>query len=218
MKQVLTHLIQLIVAVLLLSSAAISGDAKILAMDTHGKVVADAVITLRPLFEGPTGFSSKGKAEMRQQDALFAPFVLAIGAGSTVNFPNFDEFRHHVYSFSEAKRFELRLYGQDESKQIQFDTAGVVALGCNIHDNMLAYIYVSEQPIFAKTDEDGAVVFAGLTNGQYAVQVWHPDIKNVQTKQEAILEIGDVPVALTISTELRAVRRHQQMLNEDSYN
>jgi len=202
----------------LLSAVAVAGDVRIIIVDEKKQPVSNAVVSLKPLFEGATGFSPVVMAEMRQQGVLFSPFVLPIAIGSTVSFPNFDEFRHHVYSFSDVKRFELRLYGQDESKAIQFDTAGVVALGCNIHDNMLAYIYVSEHPVFAKTDENGQVDFSGLATGQYELYVWHPDLKGGKSKTLATLEIANSALSETVSIALRTVRRKQLPPGEDDYN
>ncbi len=64
---------------------------------------------------------------------------------------------HHVYSFSEAKTFELALYKGNAHPPLVFDRPGVVVLGCNIHDSMLGYILVVDTPHFASTDAAGAL-------------------------------------------------------------
>ena len=95
--------------------------------------------------------------------------------GTPVTFPNRDSVRHQVYSFSPAKRFELPLY-TGVPQAVVFDKPGVVVLGCNIHDWMVGYVYVSESPYFAKTNADGKAVLADLPPRSYVVRVWHPQL------------------------------------------
>jgi len=109
-----------------------------------------------------------------QVNRQFVPYVKAIAVGTSVSFPNKDNLRHHVYSFSEAKRFELPLYSGVSATPVKFDTPGVVILGCNIHDWMIGYIYVSESPWFAVTDKQGRAMIQGLPEGRYRVRSWHP--------------------------------------------
>lgn len=109
-----------------------------------------------------------------QKDLNFQPFVSIVPQGSIVEFPNLDKTRHHVYSFSKAKTFELRLYAGKPEAPLLFDQAGVVTLGCNIHDNMLAYIYVSNSRYIAITDADGEVNFRDLPVTDFQLTLWHP--------------------------------------------
>jgi plastocyanin len=109
-----------------------------------------------------------------QQDLNFQPFVSVIPQGSMVEFPNLDKTRHHVYSFSAAKTFELRLYAGKPEAPVMFDQAGVVTLGCNIHDHMLAYVYVSANRYAAVTDANGEVQFTDLPQTDYTLGLWHP--------------------------------------------
>lgn len=115
-----------------------------------GTPVADAVIS-----SGPRVESTAGTAEMDQVDKTFSPYVLPVAQGTDVNFPNSDQIRHHVYSFSEAKPFELRLYSGTPEAPVKFEKAGVVVVGCNIHDNMIGYIFVSPRAHWARTDKAG---------------------------------------------------------------
>jgi hypothetical protein len=92
---------------------------------------------------------------MDQRDQQFAPHVLAVQRGTAVSFPNSDQIRHHVYSFSEPKRFELRLYSGVPADPVVFDRAGTVVLGCNIHDDMIGFVRVVDTPWFATSGEDG---------------------------------------------------------------
>ncbi len=114
---------------------------------------------------------------MAQQNLQFDPFVLIVPAGASVAFPNRDTVRHQVYSFSPTHPFELKLYGKDESRSVRFDKAGVVALGCNIHDSMVAFIKVVDTPFAAKSDGSGEAVVHGLPGGAVTVHVWHPYLK-----------------------------------------
>jgi hypothetical protein len=116
--------------------------------------------------------------------------VKAVFVGSTVAFPNRDSVRHHVYSFSPAKRFELPLYAGVPSQPVLFDRAGVVVLGCNIHDWMVGYIYVAESPWFGKTGADGRVVIADLPPRRYSVRVWHAQQEGDEDATRRALDIA----------------------------
>ena len=127
-------------AALTLSSQAAAGDLSVVVRNAAGHPVKDAVVTLKPAGGGVAGAPIKftWPYSVAQQNIAFNPFVLIVPVGSNVTFPNKDKVRHHVYSFSPTKKFELKLYGRDESRGVVFDKAGVVALGCNIHDQMIA--------------------------------------------------------------------------------
>lgn len=143
--------------------------------DANGVPVRDAVVTVYPA-GGASGLApgAFGPLRMAQQNLTFAPDTLVVPVGGEVGFPNRDKVRHHVYSFSKAARFELKLYGREESRSQKFMIAGSVALGCNIHDQMKGYLKVVDTPFAAKTDEYGNVRLAGLPAGEVSVRVWHP--------------------------------------------
>jgi hypothetical protein len=118
----------------------------------------------------------------------FHPFVLVVPLGAKVSFPNLDPTRHHVYSFSPAKKFELKLFAKDQSRSVVFDRLGVVALGCNIHDAMTAFIFVSDTQFAAKTGANGIAQFANAPSAPGKVSVWHPYLRakgNVVERQVA---------------------------------
>jgi plastocyanin len=157
-------------------------------VDTHGQPLANAVLTLR----GPLGAEAEpSNALMDQQAKQFVPNVLAVRTGTLVPFPNSDNIRHHVYSFSPAKRFELRLYQGTPSEPVLFDKPGVVVLGCNIHDWMVGYVYVTEDPWFAVSDEAGKISLDQLPAGHYAVSLWHPQIADMLPQAGAELVLGE---------------------------
>ena len=140
-------------------------------VDAAGEPLGDAVITLRGQADSPR---VPPAVLMDQRNQQFQPHVLAVRTGTSVSFPNSDDIRHQVYSFSPAKRFELRLYQGTPSEPVLFDKPGLVVLGCNIHDWMLGYIYVTDDPWFAVSDDDGRAVIADLPAGPYVVTLWHP--------------------------------------------
>lgn len=139
--------------------------------DQQGEPLEDAVVEL--FDTANTKFSQK-KAEVKQQDLTFIPFVSAYQTGTAVDFPNMDKTRHHVYSFSPAKVFELKLYANKPEAPVVFDQAGIIALGCNIHDYMQAYIYVGDSPFLQVTDNKGQASFTNVPDGRYQLKLWHP--------------------------------------------
>lgn len=169
----------LVLIALGLSGPALAGDLTVEVRDLAGRPVRDAVVMVRPTSGVPAGRPLKmsGPMVMAQQNVSFQPYVLIAPVGSSVSFPNKDKVRHHVYSFSAAKKFELKLYGKDETRSVTFDRPGPVSLGCNIHDSMIAYIYVTDTPYAAKSGADGVAVVRDAPTGGATLLVWHPDLK-----------------------------------------
>ena len=140
-----------------------------------GKPLADAVVTVQPVgrkLRAPTPVT----AAMDQMNRMFVPEVLVVPVGSAVSFPNSDSVSHQIYSFSQAKRFQLPLYRGKPYPPVVFDHAGIVILGCNIHDWMIAYIDVTDAPFYGTTDARGAWS-AQLPAGRYQITVWHPRMR-----------------------------------------
>ncbi|HLI67097.1 MAG TPA: methylamine utilization protein [Caulobacteraceae bacterium] len=152
--------------------AAAAGDIVVSVRTPSGAPVADAVVSVEAPHAGPIRFAWPYR--MTQHDIQFDPFVLVVPVGADVAFPNLDTVRHHVYSFSATKTFELKLYGRDETRVVHFDKAGVVDLHCNIHDDMIAYIDVVDTPFAAKTDAQGLATLHGVPGGDQSVKVWRP--------------------------------------------
>jgi plastocyanin len=139
-----------------------------------GSAIQDAVVYAIPTRSNvPTGHKV---AYMDQKNRMFVPHVLPIQTGTWVEFPNSDDIRHQVYSVSPAKRFQLPLYKGKPAYPLQFSSPGVVALGCNIHDWMSAYIIVVDTPYFAKT-EAGRASLRDVDAGQYTLHVWYPEMR-----------------------------------------
>lgn len=155
------------------ASAASASPVTVRVTDPSGKPVANAVVSV-PSPRPP----SSGRYVVSQKGLAFHPFVVVVPVGASVSFPNFDDTRHHVYSFSTAKKFELKLFAKEQSRSIQFDRPGVVALGCNIHDRMSAFIVVSDRTQTAVTDRNGvARIQAPSGGGATKLDVWHPYLR-----------------------------------------
>ena len=166
------------VLVALVAPCARAADLQVQVHDAKGRPVRDAVVTYYPQGGGPSEpFRFEWPYRMAQQNLQFDPFVLVVPAGATVAFPNRDTVRHQVYSFSPAHPLELKLYGRDETRTVKFDRVGVIALGCNIHDSMVAFIKVVDTPFAAKTDAQGQVLLHGAPPGAGTLRIWHPYLK-----------------------------------------
>jgi plastocyanin len=146
-------------------------------VDTSGRPVRDAVVTLYPAGNAARPARPGGRFVVSQKNIQFHPFLTVVPVGADVSFPNFDPTKHHVYSFSPAKRFELKLFARDQSRTVHFDKPGVVALGCNIHDQMSAFIVVTDSAWTARTNAQGVAAFADAPNLPGRVTVWHPYLR-----------------------------------------
>jgi plastocyanin len=155
-----------------------AAELRVVVKDHHGKRVADVVVLATPLDPKSAQRAKTPPDAVDQVDKQFVPYVKPVFVGSKIRFPNSDHIRHQVYSFSPAKRFELPLYGGTDAPPVVFDKPGVVVLGCNIHDWMVGYIYVSETPFFAKTEMAGTAAIEDLPPGEYSVRLWHPGMEH----------------------------------------
>jgi plastocyanin len=153
-----------------------------------GQPLANAVVSV--IVKGAKTTAPPGTvADMAQRNKAFVPTLLAIQTGSLVNFPNFDTVRHHVYSFSAIKKFEIKLYSGTPTDPILFDKPGTATLGCNIHDRMLAYIHVVDTPYFGITDANGELTL-DLPKGEHRVRVWTPAMGELKPDIEQSLKTG----------------------------
>ena len=174
-------------------------------VDARGRPLVDAVVYATPAGARP-GMAAPGTtAAIDQIDREFVPLVSVIQTGTNVRFPNKDDVEHDIYSFSPAKRFEIKLYSGVPAKPVLFDKPGLVVLGCNIHDSMVAYVLVVETPYFGRTDKDGRVSFENLPAGSYRVAAWHYRMRdpNAQPTSTAQVAAGGASPALkfTLTTE-----------------
>ncbi|HUI62661.1 MAG TPA: methylamine utilization protein [Steroidobacteraceae bacterium] len=169
---------------------ALAATIVIAVQSTDGRPLPGAVIAVHSL----AGAARPGvpvQAVMDQIDRAFEPDLLVIPVGSTIEFPNSDSVSHQIYSFSPAKKFQLPLYRGKPYPPVRFDQAGLVTLGCNIHDSMLAYVVVTDAPFFGRTDAAGSWS-AEVPRGTYRVTVWHPRMReDGELEREMTIGEGD---------------------------
>ena len=154
-----------------------------------GHALPGAVVTVLTL-DVPVRHAAPVHAVMDQVNRSFAPDLLVIPVGSTVEFPNSDSVSHQIYSFSPAKRFQLPLYRGKPYPPVHFDQPGVVTLGCNIHDEMLAYLLVTDAAWYGRTGEGGSFS-AEVPRGRYRVALWHPRLSDNETDLARELTVGE---------------------------
>jgi plastocyanin len=185
----------------------LAADVSVSITDTsNGKPAKDVVVTFKPDAGGDISPADrKGPFVMAQENTQFTPYVLVVPEGATVSFPNNDTISHHVYSFSPAKKFQLPLYGHGISRTMRFEQSGTVALGCNIHDSMQAYIRVVDAPFFAKTDASGQVTFKDVPEGKGSLVVWHPMMAAPLGELKQSLTVSGAMKPLAFSVKLRRV-------------
>ena len=136
--------------------------------DQFGRPIENVVVSFT--IAEPTSSHKLDVATMDQINKQFAPQVLVVQKNQTVSFPNSDNIRHHLYSFSKPKPFQFKMFKGGESKELTFDQTGIVVLGCNIHDQMVGYIYVADNEYTVMTDAQG---IAEIPRGGLAVKLWH---------------------------------------------
>ncbi|EMD84520.1 plastocyanin/azurin family domain protein [Pacificimonas flava] len=180
---------------------AAAADLELRIVDSAGRPVPGAVVTVYPdagLPSGPVQFD--WEYQIQQRDIAFSPHVLIVPKGAEVSFPNLDRVRHHVYSFSRPNDFEIKLYGREDDRRVSFRHTGAVAMGCNIHDEMSAFIKVVDTPFAAKSGTDGAVRIGGIPAGGASVRIWHPDlrVKNNELTQTLSFPAGAKRLAIDL--------------------
>lgn len=186
---------------MLASAQALATSLLVTVTDGAGQRLEHAVISLHG--NQSLSASDQSLAIMDQRERQFAPTVLAVQQGTNVSFPNSDDVRHHVYSFSYPNNFELKLYHGEKNEPISFDHPGIVVLGCNIHDGMIGYVQVVDTPWFSKTGKDGLASIDKVPRGDYTLQVWHPDMGMNYKHQKLTLQQGHQAITVQLPTGQR---------------
>jgi plastocyanin len=185
-----------LLGITLLALASVLAHASPLAVnvrDRNGMPVKDVVVIARSLNTNDKAIEDPQPAVMDQMNRQFAPFVIAVRAGTSVLFANSDSVAHQVYSFSQARPFELGLYRGKPRSPIVFDKPGVVVLGCNIHDNMVGYVYVTDAAHFGTTDATGQWRSRDLSAGEYSVEIWTPRASPHETALKKVVTFSQNP-------------------------
>jgi plastocyanin len=168
--------VTLVLASLAVSISAGAADLSVMVLSREGRGVEKTVVVATPMRGTVALMTPPNPAVMDQRDLTFLPRVLVVEVGTRVEFPNNDSVSHQVYSFSAAKRFQLPLYKGELHSPVIFDQPGLVVLGCNIHDSMVGYIYVTDTPFFGTTDAVGSLTLGALPAGDYKLTIWSPYI------------------------------------------
>ena len=191
----------LLASMCLATSGALCGTLSVQVTDSAGKPLADTVV-VADAEAGVAMARFLTPAEIEQRGLKFLPLVSVIQTGSRVSFPNYDKVKHHIYSFSPAKKFDQKLYSGVTAAPQVFDKAGLVVLGCNIHDRMVSYIKVVDSPYFAKTDAAGVARIVVPAGGKYTVSAWHYNMSGAPAEQLVSLK-SDTPSALVFKLLLK---------------
>jgi plastocyanin len=194
------HLLSFLILSCMLNPYARAAEIEVQVNDIAGTSVENAVVYLEPKIKAAPPL--KIQASIVQKNKTFIPLVTIIQTGSSIIFPNKDSVRHHVYSFSPAKTFELKLYSGVPSIPVVFDKTGTVILGCNIHDQMLAFVYIVDTPYFAKTDANGKVKISGVPDGDYLLKVWHYALRKENVTVDKLVSTKDTDtIKMVIDTK-----------------
>jgi plastocyanin len=187
----------------------------VLVTDTNRHTAESAVVVLAP--EAPVATASRAleKAVIDQRHEMFIPLAVVIRRGGVVVFTNNDVTKHQVYSFSPIKQFQFVIGQGETSDPVQFDQTGVAAIGCNIHDRMIAYVLVTDAPFAATTDSGGRSTIVDVPDGKYRLSVWHPQMKGAAPEPGRLVEVKGAHVELTavipVSIETGMDMKHMHM-------
>jgi plastocyanin len=188
---------------LALTLPAEAGELVVTLDDGHGDAAPDAVVSL---YKDGDAESAPQRASMvriiDQRAETFIPYVEIFRPGDQVVFRNSDRTRHHVYSFAAAKSFEFVIAPGDSSPPVTLDRVGEISVGCNIHDQMITHLFVSDAPWVARSDADGRADFTGLPAGTYQLEVWHPQLRPGRPAPRQTIIVNDAPARVTFSLPL----------------
>jgi plastocyanin len=154
--------------------AARAADLEVTVHDSSNKPLEDAVVYAEPVGGAATASHEIAHVKIDQVNKEFVPLVTVVRTNTEIHFPNSDDFRHSIYSFSQPKTFTTKLYSGKQAPPVLFDKPGLVVLGCNIHDMMAAWVLIVDTPYFTKTATNGTGLLKGLEPGDYRVSVWYP--------------------------------------------
>ncbi|AOS45025.1 hypothetical protein Verru16b_02094 [Lacunisphaera limnophila] len=169
-----------------------------------GDPLIEATVALIPLDQPAPPAPVTVQAEIEQEGQEFHGFITIVQAGTRVAFPNRDTVQHHVYSLSKSKKFELPLYNPGGQESLVFESTGLVTLGCNIHDWMIAYLVVVPTPWFTKSDPAGRATLTAPA-GRYRLEIWHPRLAKPVTEEITLAD--DTPSVHPFSLTLKPDRR-----------
>lgn len=176
-------------------AALAAGGIRVRILDRDGAPVPEVVVSALPLDAPQASPAVMPTVSMNQHGLAFEPHILIVATGTAVEFPNEDDVRHHVYSFSPARQFNFSIDSGNSHEALQFDEPGIVTLGCNIHDEMLAYIVIVDTPNFATSGPDGVAELGDLVPGRYELAIWSSRVAQKNLPEPVELEVTDGEVS-----------------------
>jgi len=219
---VIDRLVKLVAASMIMAigfaDAVHAGEVRVTVLDNEGQPVPGVAVYVEDAT--PSSAPAGTSAIMDQVEQRFVPHLLVVQTGTVVEFPNSDIVAHHVYSFSHPNQFKLPIYKGHAHAPVSFDENGVVVLGCNIHDHMLAYILVVDTPVFATTDDDGVAMLDAQHGENAKVSIWSPRIRDdADSLSVSVAAVDhDTAVAFNLVKPLRAPHRdHSKALSWSDY-
>lgn len=188
-------------------AAALAAEASGGGVSGDGKPLPDAVVQIYGEQVRPP---APAEAAIAQVDKSFRPRVTVVGVGGAVHFPNNDTVKHHVYSVSETRPFEIPLYDGQDADPVTFPHAGIVKLGCNIHDSMIAFLVLSDTGFNAVTGGQGRYVITGPAPGRYAARLWHPHLRDDAVERELRVDADGEALDMTVTLSVRRAFKRRQ--------
>jgi plastocyanin len=200
-------------AVLLASAGARAAVLSVAVTDRGGRPAADTVVTLVPFSNASAAIVSHApeNAIIDQRKETFLPLVVVVRKGGRVTFTNNDATKHQVYSFSPIKQFQFVVSQGETSSPVVFDQAGIAAIGCNIHDQMIAYVFVADQPYAVASDAKGRAEISDVHDGSYRVLFWHPQMHSMTPEQGGTVDVkgataelkGSISITLDTTSHMK---------------
>ncbi len=170
---------------------------EVLVTNPAGQPLPDAVVFLESR-EARAAVKPAAGVEIAQADKRFVPVVTVVTVGTSVSMPNRDTVRHHVYSFSPAKKFEIKLDVGTPAAPVVFDQPGIAVLGCNIHDQMAAWVLIVDTPWHGRAGAAGRVSLPQVPAGSYKLRAWHPSLPGGDPASEQALRVESAPPQVTV--------------------
>jgi len=186
----------------LAATSATAATVDVAVTDANGKPAANAVVTLLPDVQPAPASHVAARVVIDQQHETFLPLVVVVRKGGEAVFTNNDTTMHQVYSFSSVKQFQFEIDRGQVSKPVVFDKPGVAAIGCNIHDNMVAYVFVADAPFAAVTDAQGRAQIRDVPDGAWHATAWHPQLRIGKQPAPVALAVNGPQTKLSLTLAL----------------
>lgn len=206
MKKHLTPIFAICLALAGFSAPAGAGDITIMVHDADGAPVTNAIVTLSAADVQPAPHTSTTTI-IDQQHEQFKSLVSLVRPGDKVRFHNSDAVLHHVYSFAPINQFDMLVRPAETTPETLYAAAGIAAIGCNVHDDMRTYVFVTGLPFAAMTGDDGRAKILSAPAGATELSVWHPLAKGRNQTMTSAIVIDSGAQEVTIEIALRPSRR-----------